>query len=583
MKELKGLMRFVKPYRWWVVLATFCMIFVTVMSMAGPWAIRRLIATIEEGVLGTQDGLRRVGMLALTVVIIYILRAVSRFGTNYVSHYSAWNILDDIRSTMYNHIQKLSMKYFNDKQTGELMSRVINDTNNFEQLLAHAIPTIIVNGFMFIGISVLLFTMNSTLALYTLIPIPLLAWMVLKFSKSSRPRFSDAQDKIANVNSVLQDNFTGIKEIKAFSQEEHESNKTSKHINAYTKAILRALRLSNSFHPGIELVSGLGTIIVIFFGGRLALTGQMPISDLVAFLMYVEMFYQPIISLGNINEGIQHALASAEKVLKILNEKPEAYGKPGLEEIDRCAGDIEFKSVCFRYNDKIPVLNNISFKVKSGETLALVGATGVGKTTIASLIPRFYDVDSGEICIDNINIQNITLESLRRQISLVSQDVFLFNGTVRENILYGNPEATEEELVEAAKTANAHDFILELENGYDTKVGERGVKLSGGQKQRISIARALLKDAPILILDEATSSVDTQTEKMIQDALNHLKENKTSIVIAHRLSTIREADQIIVLKDGEVLECGRHDELLQHNGLYTRLCKAQSSLQTLAM
>jgi ATP-binding cassette subfamily B protein len=581
MKELKGLMRFAKPYRWWIALATFCMVAVTVMSMAGPWAIRRLIATIEENVAGSGEGLRNVTVLALAVIFIYIARALSRFGTNYVAHYAAWNILENIRSELYDHIQKLSLKYFNDKQTGELMSRVINDTRNFEQLLAHAVPTIIVNGFMFVGVSVILFTMNGSLALYTLIPIPLLAWMVLKFSKMSRPLFGDAQDKIADVNSVLQDNFTGIKEIKAFTQEKYESKKTSKAIAAYTKSILKALRLSNAFHPGIEFVSGLGTIIVIFFGGRLALAGDMPISDIVAFLMYLDMFYQPVTSLGAINEGIQQALASAEKVFNLFDEIPESYDAKGAVTLERAKGDIEFKSVSFRYSENIPVLNNISFKVRRGETLALIGATGVGKTTIASLIPRFYDTDSGEILIDGINIKEISLESLRKQISMVSQDVFLFNGTVKENILYGNPDATEEEMIEAAKTANAHDFIMALENGYETQVGERGVKLSGGQKQRISIARALLKDAPILILDEATSSVDTQTEKLIQEALNKLKKNRTAIIIAHRLSTIQDADQIIVLKDGEVLEKGKHEELLKLDGLYANLCKAQSSLQVL--
>ncbi len=583
MKELKGLMRFVKPYKWWVILATFCMVMVTGMSMAGPWAVKNLIETIEDGVAGGQDSYRRVGVLAVVVIIIYIIRAVSRFGTNYVSHYAAWNILDNIRTALYDHIQKLSLRYFNNKQTGELMSRVINDTVNFEQLLAHAIPTIVVNGLMFIGISSILFFMNGSLALYTLIPIPLLAWMVLKFSKISRPLFGNAQDKIADVNSVLQDNFTGIKEIKAFTQEKNESKKTSRYIKSYTEAILKALKLSNAFHPGIEFVSGLGTVIVIFFGGRLALGGKLQIADLVAFLMYLSMFYQPITSLGNINEGLQQALASAERVFKILEEDPEIVEIKDCIEMERADGDIEFNNVSFQYNDKIPVIKNITFKVNPGETIALVGATGVGKTTIASLIPRFYDVDSGEILIDGIDIRKLSLQSLRKQISLVSQDVFLFNGTVKENIMYGNPDATDEELIAAAKTANAHEFILALENGYETKVGERGVKLSGGQKQRISIARALLKDSPILILDEATSSVDTQTEKLIQDALNNLRKNKTCVIIAHRLSTIQEADQIIVLKDGEVLERGKHDELLETNGLYSQLCRAQSSLQSLAV
>jgi len=576
MRELRALMRFMKPYRLHIFVATVCMIMVTAMNMAGPWMIRNLISTVTQSIEG-KASIAQVNFLALAVIAIYLLRAVSQFGTNYISHYAAWKILENIRSHLYDHLQKLSLRFFHDKQTGELMSRVLDDTRNFEQLLAHAIPTLVVNGLMLIGVSVILFSMNLKLALYTLIPIPLLFWMVVKFSKISRPMFKEAQKEIAEVSAILQDNFSGIKEIKAFTQEEYESKRTLSRIAAYTRAILRALKLSNAFHPSIEFVSGLGTVIVIFFGGRLALANQLALEDLVAFLLYLNTFYQPITSFGMINEGIQHALASAERVFEILNEEPEIKDDPDAIEVDRVKGKIEFRNVSFRYVDDVPVLKNVSFKVNPGEMIALVGPTGVGKTTIANLIPRFYDPDSGQILIDDIDIRKIKLSSLRKQISMVSQDVFLFNGTVKENILYGRPDATDEEVIAAAKAANAHDFIMELPEGYNTRVGERGVKLSGGQKQRISIARALLKDAPILILDEATSSVDTQTEKLIQEALENLMKNRTTIVIAHRLSTIRDADQIIVLKDGEIVEAGRHNELLKKGGLYSQLCKAQST------
>ncbi|MFO7154915.1 MAG: ABC transporter ATP-binding protein, partial [Caldicoprobacter oshimai] len=498
MKELKALMRYMKPYRLHIFVATVCMIMVTAMNMAGPWMIRNLISTVTQSIEG-KASIAQVNFLALAVIAIYLLRAVSQFGTNYISHYAAWKILENIRSHLYDHLQKLSLRFFHDKQTGELMSRVLDDTRNFEQLLAHAIPTLVVNGLMLIGVSVILFSMNLKLALYTLIPIPLLFWMVVKFSKISRPMFKEAQKEIAEVSAILQDNFSGIKEIKAFTQEEYESKRTLSRIAAYTRAILRALKLSNAFHPSIEFVSGLGTVIVIFFGGRLALANQLALEDLVAFLLYLNTFYQPITSFGMINEGIQHALASAERVFEILNEEPEIKDDPDAIEVDRVKGKIEFRNVSFRYVDDVPVLKNVSFKVNPGEMIALVGPTGVGKTTIANLIPRFYDPDSGQILIDDIDIRKIKLSSLRKQISMVSQDVFLFNGTVKENILYGRPDATDEEVIAAAKAANAHDFIMELPEGYNTRVGERGVKLSGGQKQRISIARALLKDAPILI------------------------------------------------------------------------------------
>ncbi|MFO7295608.1 MAG: ABC transporter ATP-binding protein [Clostridia bacterium] len=580
MKELKALMRYMKPYRLHIFVATVCMVMVTAMNMVGPWMIRNLISTVVQSVQGIAS-IAQINFLALAVVAIYLLRAISQFGTNYISHYAAWKMLEDIRSDLYDHLQNLSLRFFHDKQTGELMSRVLDDTRNFEQLLAHAIPTLVVNALMLVGVSAILFSMNLQLALYTLIPIPLLFWMVVKFSKISRPMFKEAQKEIAEVSAILQDNFSGIKEIKAFTQEAYESRRTLERIAAYTRAILRALKLSNAFHPSIEFVSGLGTVIVIFFGGRLALSNQLALEDLVAFLLYLNSFYQPITSFGMINEGIQHALASAERVFEILNEEPEIKDAPDAIEVDRVKGKIEFRNVSFRYVDDVPVLKNVSFKVNPGEMVALVGPTGVGKTTIANLIPRFYDPDAGQILIDDVDIRKIKLSSLRKQISMVSQDVFLFNGTVKENILYGRPDATDEEVIAAAKAANAHEFIMELPEGYDTRVGERGVKLSGGQKQRISIARALLKDAPILILDEATSSVDTQTEKQIQEALENLMKNRTTIVIAHRLSTIRNADQIIVLQDGEIIEVGKHDELLRAGGLYSQLCKAQSTTEEL--
>lgn len=582
MKELKVLSRFIKPYRWYVALATLCMVTVTIMNMVGPWMIRNLIKTVTEGVSGGKNSIGQINTLAAIVITVYIIRAISQFGCDYISHFAAWNMLKEIRQYLYDHIQKLSLRYFHDKQTGDLMSRVINDTRNFEQLLAHAIPTVIVNGLMIVGVSSILFAMNATLALYTLIPIPLLFWMVVKFSKISRPIFKQAQAKEGEMNSILQDNFSGIREIKAFTKEEYESSRTGDRIQGHTKAILRALVFSNAFHPGIEFVSSIGTVIVIFFGGRLALSSKLPLEDLVAFLLYLSSFYGPITALGRINEGLQQALASAERVLEILNEEPEIKDAADAVKVDRVKGQIEFKNVCFQYVDGIPVLKDISFKVNAGEALALVGPTGVGKSTMASLIPRFYDPDSGSILIDGIDIRKITISSLRRQISFVSQDVFLFNGTVKDNILYGRQDATDDEVIAAAKAANAHEFIMELADGYDTKVGERGVKLSGGQKQRISIARAILKDSPILILDEATSAVDTQTERLIQEALNRLKENKTTILIAHRLSTIQEAEQIVVIKEGEILEKGRHEELLREDGLYSKLCKAQSTAQGMA-
>ncbi|HZK34798.1 MAG TPA: ABC transporter ATP-binding protein [Bacillota bacterium] len=580
MKELRALLKYMKPYKWFLVLAAISMLVVTTMNMVPPQMIRSLIQTVETGQLD-EAFLSSITKMAILAFCVYLVRAIAQFGTEYISHYAAWHILHAIRSDLYHHMQKLSLGYYQDKQTGDLMARVLDDTRNFEMLLAHAGPTVIVNGFMIIGVSIMLFLMNAKLALLTLIPIPLLIWMVLKFSSLSRPLFKKAQTKNGEMSALLQDNFSGMKEIKAFTKENHEGQRVEKSVGGHTKAILKALKLSNSFYPSIEFVSSIGTVIIIYFGGRLALANQLPIGDLVAFLLYIGAFYQPITALGRINEGLQHALASAERVMEVLDEEFDIKDAPDAISLDGVEGTVAFENVSFRYVEDIPVLKNISFCVKSGETLALVGPTGVGKTTIANLLPRFYEPQEGRIYIDHKNINTVSQASLREHISIVSQDVFLFNGTVKENILYGREDASDEELFEAAKMANAHDFIRELAEGYETRVGERGVKLSGGQKQRISIARAVLKDAPILILDEATSAVDTQTELLIQEALSKLKENRTTIVIAHRLSTIQDANQIIVLEDGEIREHGRHKDLIEAGGIYTSLCKAQDSLQTL--
>lgn len=576
MKTLLVFADFIRPYKWVLGIAVLCMVLVTAMNISGPWMIRNLIQTVTEGVSG-QGTIGRINTLAMLIVVIYVLRAIFQFGTNYLSHYAAWKILQEIRQHLYDHIQKLSLRYFLDRQTGELMSIVINDTRTFEHLLAHAIPTIIVNGLMLIGIAMVLFSMNIRLALYTLIPMPLLAWLALKFNRVSRPLFREAQKEIAEVNSILQDNFTGITEIKAFTREEDASAKTKEFISTHTRAILKALKLSNAFHPTIEFISSTGTVIVIFLGGRMALGGELPLQDLVAFLLYLGLFYGPIAELGKINEGLQQALASADRVLEVLNQDPDIVDEPDALVLEEVKGELEFRQVGFGYSEDEPVLKEVSFKVNPGETLALVGPTGVGKTTIARLIPRFYDPDSGGIFLDGHDLRTIRISSLREQVSLVSQDVFLFNGTVRDNILFGKPDASKEQIIAAAKAANAHEFIMSLTNGYETEVGERGVKLSGGQKQRISIARAILKDAPILILDEATSAVDTQTEALIQEALDRLKMNKTTVIIAHRLSTVQDVDQIVVLKDGSVVERGKHNELLQLGGLYSGLCRAQAN------
>ena len=376
---------------------------------------------------------------------------------------------------------------------------------------------------------------------------------------------------------MLNDNLAGIREIKAFTREADEARRVDQGIDNYRRSLLRALRLMAIFQPFVDFSSALGTLIVIFFGGRLALIGILPVADLVAFFLYLESFYAPVRSLSGAWEAVQSSLAGADRLSDLLAEPQEPRNNRGAVSIpDQLRGDFHFKNVQFEYIPGIPVLEDISLDIPAHSVVALVGPTGVGKSTLVSLIPRFYDVTRGKITLDGRDLRDYKLDSLRQQISIVLQDVFLFFGTVRENLLFGRPNADEEDMIKAARTANAHDFIMELPNGYDTMIGERGVKLSGGQKQRLSVARAILKNAPILILDEATSSVDMETELLIQQALERLIVGRTTIIIAHRLSTIRKANQIIVLEDKVIREMGSHMDLMRKNGLYKRLYTVQT-------
>ena len=477
---------------------------------------------------------------------------------------------------MYNHLQRLSLRFYEDKQTGQLMSRTVNDSDLLERLIAHAVPDVLVNVFMLVGVSVALFWMSPTLMVLTLLPIPLIILSMWGFAVFVHPAFGRRQQDLGDLNATLQDNLSGMREIMTFTREHAESERVGARIYRYRDSNLRALKLMATFEPFVNLAAGAGVIIVIFFGGRMALAGTLPVADLVTFFLYLELFYQPVRQLSNAWEQLQEAVAGAERVTDLLAETPEiADAADAVKLPGRAAGHLRFENVSFAYQPDRPVFEGIDLDVPAGSVLALVGPTGAGKTTLASLIPRFYDVDGGRITLDGHDVRDLELSSLRSQISIVLQDVFLFHGTVRENILFGRADASDAEVQEAARVANAEAFIAGLPEGYDTLIGERGVKLSGGQKQRLAIARAVLRDAPILILDEATSAVDTQTERLIQEALERLMVGRTTLVIAHRLSTVRKADQIAVLGEGGIRERGTHLELLRQNGLYAQLAKTQ--------
>lgn len=521
-------------------------------------------------------------LLTYSAVLIgaYLLRAGCRWIALAISHVAGWKFVGELTAKVYEKLQELSMRYYQDKQTGQLMSRMINDTRQVEVLIAHALPDLISNVIIIIGVAIMIFTINPILAAITIIPVPVVIWAGTFFSKKVAPLFKINQVVLGDLNAITQDNLAGMKEIQAFGQEKRELGKLLKKTEYYADVNIRANYANAFFHPGIEFLTSMGTVIVVGIGGYIAMDGNMSVSDIIGFLMYLGIFYQPLAVLSRLFEDVQVSYAGAVRIFEILDAESEVKEKSDAFTIEKCDGEIEFDNVSFYYNKEEPILKNISFTAKPGEMIAVVGPTGVGKTTIVSLLERFYDPQSGSIKIDGIDIKNLTIESLRSQISMVLQDVFLFNGTIAENIAYSVKNATQEEIEEAAKIACADDFIRQMPDGYNTLIGERGVRLSGGQKQRLSIARAVLRNTPILILDEATSSVDMETELQIQRAIENLTGSRTVIVIAHRLSTIISADQILVLDKGKIIEKGNYDELMAQNGIFSRLNRSKHELMS---
>ena len=582
LKAIQLVFAYAKRYKLVLIITIISMFLLVGAQLLVPEAIRRLIEIVTAPTV-TPSSFTVVNTLALAVLGIYIVRAGMRFLRSYMAHLAGWGVVADVRKHIYEHLQALSLRYYEDKQTGQLMSRVINDTELFEQLISHAVPDVVVNLITLVGVSVILLFLNWRLTLLSMIPIPLVIISLQVYARYVRPAFRERQKELGNLNAILNDSLSGIREIKAFTREVDEMKRVNQGIDRYRVSLLGALKLMATFQPFIEFTSSIGWLIVIYFGGKLALQGTLSVADLVAFFLYLDIFYQPVRELSNAWEQIQGSLAGADRVGDLLEEQPEMENCLGAVPFEgRAQGNISLQSVNFEYAPETPVLEDINLEIPARHVIALVGPTGVGKSTLVSLIPRFYDVTSGCITLDERDIRQFTLDSLRRQISIVLQDVFLFHGSVKENILFGRPDATEQEVINAARIANADGFISALSEGYDTLIGERGVKLSGGQKQRLSIARAVLKDAPILILDEATSSVDTETELLIQQALERLMVGRTTIIIAHRLSTIRNADKIVVLEGRQIKEVGTHAELLAQDGLYRRLSTVQNQLEATA-
>lgn len=578
MKPYKLLTDFAKNYTGSLILAVISMLALVGAQLLVPWLIRTLINALTDQSL-SQATLDLITKLTIIALLVFIARGVMQFIRSYSAHVAGWGVVSDARKFVYDHLQRLSLRYYEDKQTGQLMSRLVNDTDLFEKMISHAVPEVFVNIVSLIGITAVLFGMSWRLTLLSMIPIPLIIVSLFMYARIVRPAFRWRQRELGELNAILNDNISGIREIKAFTREDIELTRVGNGIDNYRRSQMKALKLMAIFQPFMDFTSSVGQLLVIFFGGRMAYEGLLSVADLVAFFLYLESFYSPIRNLGNAWEQVQESMAGFERISELLIEEPDVKNSRSPVNIDvQVAPEICFNHVNFHYQQGDDVLKNIDLEIPSGKIVALVGPTGVGKSTLVSLIPRFYNVCSGSITLNGTDLRNLDFKDLRSQISIVLQDVFLFHGTVRENILFGNPKASEEEIQNAAKIANAHEFITQLPNGYDTLIGERGVKLSGGQRQRLSIARAVLKNTPILILDEATSSVDTETELLIQEALERLMVGRTTIIIAHRLSTVRNADKIVVMEGNQITEVGKHQELIDKGGLYYRLFTVQQRL-----
>lgn len=574
MKLAKRFVRMARPYWGVLAVAVLGLVGAALLNLVTPEIVRRLTAR-----LGSLE-LLSVGTLLLYAGILagaYLLKAFCRYLSMYCNHIAAWRFVGDLIAGAYEKLQTLSLRYYSDKQTGQLMSRLVNDTRQMEVLIAHALPDLLSNLLVIVTVAVMIFLINPTLAALTLIPVPFVLAVSMLFSRKVAPLFRRNQEVLGDLSGTLQDNLSGIREIQAFCKEEGERSRIRDFCRFYSEVNIRANRANAIYQPAVELLTSIGTIIVVGVGGLLAMQGRMNAADIVGFFMYLSLFYQPLMTLARLVEDVQTAYAGGVRALEVIDAESEIREAPDARALGRARGELAFSHVSFHYQEGEPVLHDISFTARPGEMIALVGATGVGKTTLVSLIERFYDPCEGAVLLDGADIRTLTLRSLRDNLSMVLQDVFLFNGSVEDNIAYGVEGATHEQVVEAAKAASAHSFISELPDGYATRIGERGTRLSGGQKQRIAIARAVLRQTPLLILDEATSAVDTETEAEIQRAIDNLAGKRTILVIAHRLSTVRRADRILVLEQGHIAEQGRHEELLEKGGLYAALCRAQSN------
>ncbi|EYE89108.1 multidrug ABC transporter ATP-binding protein [Fervidicella metallireducens AeB] len=567
---LKKFIDYYRPHIGLFVLDMVCAILIAATDLVYPMITRRFINNIIP-----DKNISLIFQIGIVLFFLYLLRMLLEYIVGYYGHVLGVRMEYDMRRDMFSHIQTLPISYFDNTKTGQIMSRIVNDLNEISELAHHGPEDVFISGLMIIGSFFLLLNINVRLTLIVFTIIPFMIYFTVQYNGKMRKNFRQIRESLADVNSRLEDSLSGIRVVKSFTNEEYEIDKFDEGNNEFKYLRTKSVKYIGILHGGINFFSNISTLFALVAGGYFVAKGEIKVGDLVAYLIYIGQFLQPIKRLAQFVEQYQRGMAGFKRFYEIINIKPDIVDKENAEEIKNVSGQIEFRDVSFSYNEKSSVLENINLKVKPGDSIAIVGPSGVGKTTLCNLIPRFYEVDSGSIFIDGKDIRDIKIKSLRENIGIVQQDVFLFAGTIYENIAYGRLDATRDEIIAAAKAANAHEFIMELEDGYDTYIGERGVKLSGGQKQRISIARMFLKNPPILILDEATSSLDNQSEAIIQKSIEELSKDRTTFIIAHRLATVKNARRIVVLNENGIEEEGTHRELMDKKGIYYELYKTQ--------